>query len=92
MPKHVNPSWTVRSITDQTGGGVPARKGQRLQERERTAAHVAACDCEKGALRLDRKLSKQEDRRDKIGNAHDGLQNRNEGINSADLYARETVR
>jgi hypothetical protein len=34
-------------------------------------------------------LSKQKDRRDKIGNAHDGLQNRNEGIDSGHLYARE---
>jgi hypothetical protein len=34
-------------------------------------------------------LSKQEDRRDKIGNAHNGLQNRNEGINSGHLYASE---
>ncbi len=89
VPKHVHPGWSVKSVTDQTGGGVPARKGQRLQERERAAEYVTTCEREKGKLRLDRELSEKEGCRDKIDNAHDGLQNRNEGINSADLYARE---
>ena len=85
MPKHVHPGWSVKSVTDQTSGGVSAWKGQRLQERERAAEYVTAREREKGALRLDRELSEQKGCRDKIDNAHDSLQNRNEGINSADL-------
>src|SRR5205814_9714031 len=85
VPKHVNPSWSVRPITDQTSGGVPARKGQRLKERERAAEYVGACEREKGGLRLDGELREQKRCRDKIDHAHDGLQNRDEGINATDL-------
>src|SRR5258708_35597926 len=65
------------------------RKSQRLEERKRAAEYVTTCEREKGALRLDRKLSEQKGCRYKIGNAHDGLHNRNEGINLGQLYVRE---
>ena len=89
MPKHEEPSWSVQFITDQTSWRVRPRKRQRLQQRKRAAEHVTACEREKGAQRLYRELSKQKGCRDKIDNAQDSLQNRNEGINASHLYARE---
>jgi hypothetical protein len=56
-----------------------------MQERERTAENVTACNREKGLLRLDGVLTKQKGCRDEIGNTQNGLQNRNERINAAQL-------
>ena len=75
MCQSEHPSCSV-SITDQTSGGISTWKSERLQERERAAEYVTTCERENGVLRLDRKLSEQKGCRYKIGNAHDGLQNR----------------
>jgi hypothetical protein len=52
-PKYVGLKGNVVEVVIlQTGGGVPARKGQRLQECERAAEYVTTREREKGALRL----------------------------------------
>jgi hypothetical protein len=50
---------------------------------------LAACESEKGPLRSDRILSKQKNRRDEIGNANDGLNNRNKDVKTSSANMRE---
>ena len=65
------------------------RKVERLQKREQAAEYIAACESEKGPLRLDRILSKQKNRRDEIGNANDGLNDRNKNVKTCSANVRE---
>src|SRR3954465_974504 len=85
VPKHVQPSGAIQSISNDTWGSVSVRKSERLQECERSAENVSTCECEKCPLGLDRKLSKQQGCRDKLGQGQRGLQYWNETIDLAQL-------
>jgi len=60
-------------------------EGQRLQECERSTEYVSACEHQEGRPRLDRVLGEQKGCCDEIGNAQDGLKNRNEAVDGAHL-------
>jgi hypothetical protein len=60
-----------------------------LQNCEEAAEDVAACESQKGALRLDRILGKEKNRRDEIGKANDRLHNGNKDVNPSGPDARE---
>ncbi len=76
------PRGTARSAAEKAGCAVGARKIERLQEREQAAEDIASRESQQGALRLDRILGEQKNRRNQIGKANERLNDRNENVNS----------
>jgi hypothetical protein len=91
MPERKQPRRTASSAAENTGRAIGTRKIECLQKREQAAEYVTACESQKGALGLDRILSKEKNRRDEIGKANDRLNNRNKNVDPRRLYARERL-
>ena len=87
MPQRKEPRRTARPATDEAARGVRTWKIERLQEREQAAADIAACESQKGALRLDGILREQKNSRDEIGEAQNGLNDRDKGIEASARHA-----
>ena len=91
MPEREEPRGATQSAAEQTGRTIGPGKVERLQKREQAAENIAACENQKGPLWLDRILSKQKNGRDEIGDANDGLNNRNKNVEArrAVLHERQ---
>ena len=81
-PERKEPDRPTRGAADKTGRAIGTRKVKRLQKREQAAEYIAACESQKGTLRLDRKLSKQKNRRNEIGKENYGLSNRKKSVDT----------
>ena len=53
VPERKQPRCPTQSVAQKTGRTIGTRKVKRLQKREQAAEYIAACESQKGTLRLD---------------------------------------
>ena len=92
MPEHEKPSCAIDSIANQSGRRICSRKSKRLYKCEKPAKDISACHSQNSTCWVDRILRKQKRSGQKIDDAHDSLNNRDESVNTGELYVPEWYR
>jgi hypothetical protein len=89
MPENIEPRRGLRPGAEQTGRRERAGKSQRVRNRDQRGEKIAAGEHQDGALARDRKLSKQQRRREPVVDQQSHLNGRNEGIQRRELHPGE---